>query len=213
MDARLGFCILSCIRRSVMIRIILFSIGKIMMHRHRIRTVFSWIARFGYLAYVLYGLISWFRPRRAADMLYSRRTLLYCLFAVGLGSAVSFFIGRIWHRPRPFVRYRERRPLVPHKENASFPSNHSMNSMAIALVLLSRKQWCGFLFLAGSMVLGISRVVCRLHYVTDVIGGFILGAFSAWIVRHSTAAKEWATSILWLYDGASRALSMWRRRG
>lgn len=195
-----------------MIRFILLCIGKIIWYRRAVLTLFAWIARFGYLAYVLYGIIEWFRPRRPADRLYGRRTLLYCLFAVGLGSIFSFCIGRFWHRPRPFVSQKERRSLIPHKENASFPSNHSMNSMAVALVLLSRKNWWGLPFLAGSVVLGASRVVCRLHYVTDVAGGFVLGACSAWAVRHSRIAKEWATHLLWIYDGAAKAMAMWRRR-
>ena len=79
-----------------MIRFIFFCLGKIFIYRRAVLMAFAWIARFGYLAYVLYGLVEWFRPGRMADTLYRRRTLLYCLFSVGLGSALSFVIGRIW---------------------------------------------------------------------------------------------------------------------
>ena len=87
-----------------------------------------------------------------------------------------------------------------------------MNSMAVALMLLSRKNWMGLPFLAGSVVLGASRVVCRRHYVSDVLGGFAIGAVSAWGIRRSAAAKEAATYILWLYDGIAGAMAVWRRR-
>lgn len=195
-----------------MIRFIFLFFCKLLAYRQAVLTAFVWIARFGYLAYILYGVVEWLRPRRMAEKLYCRRTLLYCLFAVGLGSVISFIMGCIWNRPRPFVRYRETNSLISHKETPSFPSNHSMNSMAVALVLLSRKNWWGLPFAAASVVLGASRVICRLHYVTDVLGGFVIGAFSAWAVRHSTAAKEAATSILWLYDGLAGAMAAWRRR-
>ena len=187
-----------------MIRFIFLCLGRLLVYRRAVLMAFAWIARFGYLAYVLYGLVEWFRPGRMAGTLYRRRTLLYCLFSVGLGSAASFVIGRIWSRPRPFVRHRGISSLIPHKENASFPSNHAMNSMAVALMLLSRKNWMGFPFLAGSVVLGASRVVCRLHYV--------IGAVSAWAIRRSAAAKEAATYVLWLYDGLAGAMAAWRRR-
>jgi undecaprenyl-diphosphatase len=195
-----------------MIRFIFLCLGRLLVYRRAVLMAFAWIARFGYLAYVLYGLVEWFRPGRMAGTLYRRRTLLYCLFSVGLGSAASFVIGRIWSRPRPFVRHRGISSLIPHKENASFPSNHAMNSMAVALMLLSRKNWMGLPFLAGSVVLGASRVVCRLHYVSDVVGGFAIGAVSVWSIRRSAAAKEAATYILWLYDGIAGAMAVWRRR-
>lgn len=181
-------------------------------HRKRIQHVFTWIARFGYMLFLLYGMIEWLRPGTLQKRLYRRRTLLYCLFTVSVGSGISWCIGHIWHRRRPFIKYKNCLPLISHKDNASFPSNHSMNAMAASLMLLSRKNSWGIPFLIWSIVLGSSRVVCHLHYVSDVVGGFFLGAFSTVIIRQSRTAKQLATNMLWITDGMAEWFRQWRRR-
>ncbi len=181
-------------------------------YQKRIQYIFTWIARFGYMLFLLYGIIEWLRPGAVQERLYRRRTLLYCLFSVAAGSGISWIIGHIWYRRRPFVRHPDCLPLIPHKDNASFPSNHSMNAMAASLMLLSRKNGWGIPFLIWSVVLGSSRIICRLHYFSDVIGGFILGALSTAIIRQSRTAKQAATNILWITDGMAEWFRQWRQR-
>ncbi len=191
---------------------ILAGIEKIIVYQETICKVFTWIARFGYIAFLIYGMIEWLRPGALQERLYRRRTLLYCLFAVGVGSSISWCIGHIWHRRRPFIKHQNCLPLIPHKDNASFPSNHSMNAMAASLMLLSRKNGWGIPFFIWSILLGASRIVCRLHYVSDVVGGFILGAISTGIIYQSRTAKQLATNILWITDGLAVWFRQWRQR-
>ena len=193
-------------------RYFLMAIQACCVHGKQIQRVFIWIARFGYMAFLIYGMIEWLRPGMIQERLYRRRTLLYCLFAVGLGSGISCIIGHIWHRKRPFIKHKQYSPLIPHKDNASFPSNHSMNAMAASLMLLSRKNGWGIPFLIWSVVLGASRIVCRLHYCSDVIGGFFLGALSTGIIRQSQTAKQLATNMLWISDGIAAWFRQWRQR-
>lgn len=86
-----------------------------------------------------------------------------------------------------------------------------MNAMAASLMLLSRKNGWGIPFLIWSVILGASRIVCRLHYVSDVLGGYILGALSVGIIRQSHEAKQLATNVLWIYDGMAEWFRRWRR--
>ena len=192
-------------------RYFLMAIQACCVHGKQIQRVFIWIARFGYMAFLLYGMIEWLRPGTMQERLYRRRTLLYCIFSVGAGAGISWLIGHIWHRRRPFIRHKNWLPLIPHKANASFPSNHSMNAMAASLMLLSRKNGWGIPFLIWSVILGASRIVCRLHYVSDVLGGYILGALSVGIIRQSHEAKQLATNVLWIYDGMAEWFRRWRR--
>ena len=184
---------------------------KLMIYHKQLQIIFKWIARFGYLAFLIYGMIEWLRPGALQEKLHRRRTLLYCLFAVSIGSGISFIVGHIWRRKRPFVAHADCSPLISHKDNASFPSNHSMNAMAVSLMLLSRKNDWGVPFLLWSLVLGTSRVVCRLHYISDVIGGFLLGGCCVCLIRNSMLAKRLATQILWFIDGIAEGFRCWRR--
>ncbi len=195
-----------------MLQCAVWIISQVLRRRGALAIAAAWIARFGYLAYVFYGLAEWFRPGTVQETLRRRRTLWYCLFAVGLGSFLSFVIGRLWRRERPFVQYPDIQPLIPHQPNASFPSNHAMNSMAVAIILLSRRNGWGIPFLAGSIILGASRVFSGLHYVSDVIGGMVLGCISAAAVRRSRLARQSATALLWGYGWLVQIGRIWRSR-
>lgn len=191
-------------------RFLFLSLQWFIQHQRTWLRLLTWITRFGYWLFILYGLVEWFRPGKRAEKLYQRRTLLYCLFAVGLGSSLSFFIGRIWRRPRPFVRGKAL-ALVAHKANASFPSNHAMNSLAISLLLLAQKNPWGLPALLWSGVLAASRVLSGLHYPSDILAGFGLGALSAHLVYHSKRAQLTAGKILYAWHGLTTVLATWWR--
>ena len=86
-----------------------------------------WVARFGFLIYPLYGIVSWFMTSRK-ERVRKRAALAEALFSVLAASSVSLLIRCIWHSPRPFTRGRTAR--ITHGDNASFPSNHTLNAVA-----------------------------------------------------------------------------------
>ena len=171
----------------------------------------SWITRFGYWLFILYGLVEWFRPRPLTEQIQQRKTLVYCLFSVIAGSSLSWVIGKIWHRPRPFVQG-DAAALVPHKANASFPSNHSMNSLAISLMLLARGNRWGLPALIWTGVLAASRVLSGLHYVSDVVGGFCIGAAASHAVYHSKRCSQLADHILYYWHVGTAVVETWWRK-
>ena len=74
---------------------------------------------------------------------------------------------------------------------ASFPSGHTTTSMAAALVfsaLLPRgKYW----FLLIASLIGLSRIVLDVHYLSDVIAGALLGAAVAFWVGKWLEKQGW----------------------
>lgn len=167
-------------------------------YRRQWRRFWVIITRFGYILFVLYGLISWFRPRPAGMRIQRRETLLYCLFAVITGSVLSRLIGAVWRRPRPFMN--GKKAWCAHKDNASFPSNHTMNSVAISCIFLARGETAGMPLLIWSGVLAVSRVICRLHYVSDIIGGAFLGAGISHVLYHNKKIKKIIRYLLDRYE-------------
>lgn len=121
----------------------------------------------------------------AAYLVFSgkRRAGWFVIGAVGGGELVSTVLKLFYHRPRP--------DLVPHGMEvftASFPSGHAMMSaiayltLATLLARIDRRRRVKALVLAlgvtTTLLVGISRVYLGVHWPSDVLAGWCVGA--AW---------------------------------
>ncbi|HTU16499.1 MAG TPA: phosphatase PAP2 family protein [Gemmataceae bacterium] len=110
-----------------------------------------------------------------------RRTALVMLLASLLGLGIAQSMKYVVKRERPDVAWR----LVTRPHTPSFPSGHSLNSMAIygSLALLAarharRRLLAGLILAAGFAVplaIGFSRPYLGVHYPTDVLAGWTAG--------------------------------------
>lgn len=120
------------------------------------------------------------------------RTLVLVATTVGGGQLLSLVLKAAIDRPRP--------ELVPHGSivyTSSFPSGHSMMAAVTYLslgVLLARVQprralraYLLGLALLVTLLVGISRVYMGVHYPTDVLAGWTVGA--VWAVLCSLGAS------------------------
>lgn len=114
-------------------------------------------------------------------LLRKKRAAVAVLLAVAGGVLISQLIKAGIDRPRP--------DLVPHGSHvstASFPSGHSMMAATVYLtlaVMLARVQprWRSRSYLIGCailivMLVGVSRVYLGVHWPTDVLAGWSVGA-------------------------------------
>lgn len=115
-------------------------------------------------------------------------------------------------RPRPWELFAAVNALVPDPGDASFPSGHSANSMAVAWALFintlpprtaARKVWndtpClgwkgvgadpakmhafGIAMVILAVLIGLSRLILGMHFPSDVICGLFLGIICSSIVH------------------------------
>lgn len=96
-------------------------------------------------------------------------------------------------RPRPCHVLQVTHDLYGCGKTFSFPSNHAVNTAAAAAflhVLYPRSGWVTWPTVA---LIGLSRVYTGGHYVTDVLGGWVigigLGLGAAWLYR------RWVTGV------------------
>lgn len=131
----------------------------------------------------------------AAWLLYRRLPRLAVFVVVTeAGSAVlNQVVKTTVHRARPVVA-----DPVAHASGMSFPSGHAQSAVVAYSVLLLvfwpvlRGAWRPLsVVLAVLMVLGIglSRVALSVHYVSDVLAGYALGA--AWVVGMTAVFSAW----------------------
>jgi undecaprenyl-diphosphatase len=81
-------------------------------------------------------------------------------------------------RPRPH-RVGGFDPLARVPDAFSFPSGHTAAASAVVLTLSLAGHPFGFALLPLVPLVGASRVYLRVHYVTDVAAGFVLGLAGA----------------------------------
>ena len=85
-----------------------------------------------------------------------------------------------YHRVRPFVENREPTCTPGDEEalkgNGSYPSGHSTFGWAWALILAEIAPERSNAILSRGLAFGESRVVCNVHWESDVAAGRILGA-------------------------------------
>jgi undecaprenyl-diphosphatase len=108
---------------------------------------------------------------------------LFLTVASGGSLLINFSMKLLFQRPRPSV------PWAVPPLDYSFPSGHTMNSVAfyvaIAIIVWSvrgRRAGAVVLVMAAalSLLVGISRIYLGYHYFTDVLGGILAGV--SWLL-------------------------------
>ncbi|HEU4763012.1 MAG TPA: phosphatase PAP2 family protein [Gemmatimonadales bacterium] len=108
------------------------------------------------------------------------RHLGLVLLAANAGSHVIVqLVKRSVLRVRPGLADDGPVPLADIPDAYSFPSGHSAAAMAVALPLALAGSPVAVPALALALLVGASRVYLRVHYVTDVLMGQLLGAAGA----------------------------------
>ncbi|HNW71921.1 MAG TPA: phosphatase PAP2 family protein [Candidatus Paceibacterota bacterium] len=87
-----------------------------------------------------------------------------------------------FHVERPFLQFPDVVPLLE-KTGFSFPSGHATFYMALAFAIFFSHKKAGYIFILFAFLIGIARIVVGVHFPFDILGGFILGAGIAYIVR------------------------------
>lgn len=126
------------------------------------------------------------------------RAMIVFLAAIVGASVLDAALKLSFHRARP--------EIVPHLalvDNASFPSGHAMISAATyltvgAMLTRTQKSWgvkvyLLTIFIAVTLMIGLSRLYLGVHWPSDVFAGWSAGAAWAlafWIIADRTAEPK-----------------------
>ena len=72
--------------------------------------------------------------------------------------------------------------MIEKSSDPSFPSDHATVGVAIAVFLILAQDRWRIWFTIMSVLLCLSRVSLGTHYMTDVVGGAIIGAVATFII-------------------------------
>jgi undecaprenyl-diphosphatase len=122
-----------------------------------------------------------------------RRVALYLIATSALGGVIDTVVKVVVDRPRP-----ELDDPITHAFGKSFPSGHTMGStvsygvLLLAFMPFIARRWrpvaiAGYLAIVAAIAL--SRLGLGVHFLSDVIGGFVLGL--AWLLVGTAAFSIW----------------------
>ena len=101
--------------------------------------------------------------------------------------ALTFLLGNLclknlFARPRPFFVDESVTLLIPEPSEYSFPSGHTSNGFAAAVIIFANYRRAGIAALLVAATIAFSRMYLFVHYPTDILGGIALGTLDACIV-------------------------------
>lgn len=98
---------------------------------------------------------------------------------------VGPLFAQIWFRPRPMIAELGGKELIFHRPTYSFPSDHAGFLMALTVSFyLAGLRKIALAFFIVTFLVSVGRVIVGFHYLTDILGGWLVGASVAWLVFH-----------------------------
>ncbi len=115
-----------------------------------------------------------------------RNNLWIFFYALAAGFLGRFGINELIHiiykRQRPAL-LKETKTLIPIPKDYSLPSGHASFFFAISFFLFFYNVILALIFLAISLIIGVARVFCGVHWFRDILAGAGVGLISAFIIK------------------------------
>jgi undecaprenyl-diphosphatase len=153
------------------------AIYEVSLHHHWVGSLFHGIEQASIPVMVVITAALWFVGRPGSN----RKWKLACacgFLSAAIGYVIAFVIHHLYDRPRPYEAHTIAHPWSS-STDASFPSDHTTVSFAIAFAVLAFDSVVGVLFLVIATIIGVGRLFIGAHYPGDVLMGVAIGAVAA----------------------------------
>ena len=124
-----------------------------------------------------------------------------------LSNGVNAFFKFLFHAPRPFWVSDQVTPMVT-ETSFGAPSGHAQNAVSVwgFFATVTKKTWIQVLFVCLILLIGISRLYLGVHFILDVLAGWLIGFLLLWLfnknydriqasVTHWNEGKQWIGAV------------------
>jgi len=131
------------------------------------------------LVLVLFAL--WFSGKSPTTREQNQRAVLSAITSMFLDNLIIKALNLVYYRPRPFAEHPVTL-LFYRPSDSSFPSNATSVGFCIATSVWLFNRKVGFILYVLASLLGLARLCGGVHYPSDILGGMLVGVFSAYLV-------------------------------
>ncbi len=147
-------------------------------------------------------ILSWYVAERGDEE--TRSAIVTSVAAGGIAVGAAKAISKAARRRRPFATIDGISPLVDHRHDSSFPSDHTAGAAAFAAGLVGAPAWLRAPATGLAGVIALSRVYGKLHWPSDVIAGAAVGLAAARVALSLRRAASPLTRFGMRISGVSR---------
>lgn len=112
----------------------------------------------------------------------TRKAALIALGSIGVADAFSNGIKSAFPMERPCVELYDTILRVGRLDSFGTASSHAANMAALAFVMIYYFRWVGLPWLLVPILTGLARIYVGVHYPSQVLLGYLVGCFSAFLV-------------------------------
>ena len=129
-----------------------------------------------------------------------RRHALVLAFVLGglilLADASAYRVKQLVSRPRPCQTLKDVKKVTGCGQAYGFPSNHAVNTASAALFFQLLYPQTAIVAWPLVVLVGFNRVYVGAHYVTDVLGGWLIGVMYTWLIVRVLRVPQRAKTFL-----------------
>ncbi len=129
-----------------------------------------------YLIYVVIAIevLAWWMVKKEDRI----KIALLIIIAGIIAFTLRTIGGALYYDPRPFV-VEHIKPLIPHAPDNGFPSDHALLSGTLTAVTFIFNKKVAYLLVLISIIIGVARVLARVHSPLDIGAGWLFGIIGA----------------------------------
>jgi undecaprenyl-diphosphatase len=112
---------------------------------------------------------------------------VFAIIALPIIFLLSRLAGKLYFNPRPFV-VGNFLPLIAHGSDNGFPSDHTLLSTAVAVVVYLYNKKIGIILGLLAILVGLARVTAGVHHFADIFGSIVIAVLVS-ILMHKYVLK------------------------
>jgi len=133
-----------------------------------------------YLIFVLIFLAGIYFARQSRKQ--QKEMLAFAIMTLPVIYIMAKFGSWLYFDPRPFV-VESFVPLIAHASDNGFPSDHTLLSSAVAMIIFFYNKKLGVMLLALTLLVGFARVLAGVHHTVDILGSVGFAIVFSWLVH------------------------------